>query len=396
MVCTTRQSEAKADIVATIMRAPTHPLTSVMNDKSRAFWLLQSGGWLAYALLRLLSGPAFSVGNKSFMVVTLIATATGFCLTLILASLFRRIIDRGGASQWAIAGSLVVLAASIFATLEIWGLVTFIDRGWRPSMWDYTTIAFFDLFVLTSWSGLYFGINYYLMAEDQHKRLLAMTAQAHAAQLKMLRYQINPHFLFNTLNSISTLVLAKETDRANAMLERLAAFLRATLAGEPTNTVPLAQELKTLELYLDIERLRFEQRLRVVFDIEPECQRLELPALLLQPLVENAIKYAVASQEEGATITISAHNVQQGVELVIADTGPGFTPGKRLLDGVGLANTRERLQQMFGAEGSFAIIPNMPKGTRVVLTIPQADMDGSMILSPIAPPLPLYFKEAAE
>ena len=143
----------------------------------------------------------------------------------------------------------------------------------------------------------------------------------------MLRYQLNPHFLFNTLNSISTLVLLKQTERANAMLSRLSSFLRYTLANEPTARVPLAQEVETLKLYLEIERMRFEDRLRPSFDIDPRVTRARLPSLLLQPLVENAIKYAVTPQEEGAEIKISAQQVGNRVQITVSDTGPGLQEG---------------------------------------------------------------------
>ena len=122
----------------------------------------------------------------------------------------------------------------------------------------------------------------------------------------MLRYQLNPHFLFNTLNSISTLVLLKQTERANAMLARLSSFLRYTLVNEPTAKVTLAQEVETLKLYLEIEKMRFEDRLRPHFRIESETIGARLPSLLLQPLIENAIKYAVTPSENGADIWITA------------------------------------------------------------------------------------------
>src|SRR3954471_23913054 len=108
------------------------------------------------------------------------------------------------------------------------------------------------------------------------------------------------HFLFNTLNSISTLVLLKQTERANAMLSRLSSFLRYTLVSEPEGEMTVAQEVETLKLYLDIEKMRFEERLRAIFEIDPGVSQASMPSLLLQPLVENAIKYAVTPQEEGA------------------------------------------------------------------------------------------------
>jgi LytS/YehU family sensor histidine kinase len=200
----------------------------------------------------------------------------------------------------------------------------------------------------------------------------------------MLRYQLNPHFLFNTLNSISTLVLLKQTEPANAMLTRLSSFLRYTLTNTPTGRVTVTQEVATLKLYLDIERMRFEERLRTTFRIDPACEGGLLPSLLLQPLVENAIKYAVTPQESGAEITITAGIAGQNLRIVVADTGPGmqngasdnrvsgvsFDGGEPVSTGVGLANIRERLAQAYGAgarfetyeppEGGFAVCIELP------------------------------------
>jgi LytS/YehU family sensor histidine kinase len=133
--------------------------------------------------------------------------------------------------------------------------------------------AFAYFTILAAWSALYYAINFYLIVEEQIDQLVKLDVQATSAQLAMLRYQLNPHFLFNTLNSISTLVLLKQTERANMMLSRLSSFLRYTLANEPTAQVTLAQEVETLKLYLEIEKMRFEDRLRTHFDIDPTMRR---------------------------------------------------------------------------------------------------------------------------
>src|SRR3546814_4952850 len=135
----------------------------------------------------------------------------------------------------------------------------------------------------------------------------------------MLRYKLNSHFLLITRNSISILVLLKQSGPANAMRSRRSAFLRYTLANEPTAQVTLAQEIETLKLYLDIEKMRFEDRLRPHFHIDPAVARARLPSLLLQPLVENAIKYAVTPQEEGADITLSAQLAGENVRITVSD-----------------------------------------------------------------------------
>jgi LytS/YehU family sensor histidine kinase len=193
----------------------------------------------------------------------------------------------------------------------------------------------------------------------------------------MLRYQLNPHFLFNTLNSISTLVLLKETQRANAMLSRLSSFLRYTLANEPEGTVSLTQEVETLKLYLDIEKMRFEDRLRASFEIDPAAAEARLPSLLLQPLVENAIKYAVTPLEEGADINVTARltgmELDRRLIITVTDTGPGLTDGvtrPTYSTGVGLANIRDRLAQAYGTDQRFEVQTDRAEGFGVVIDIP--------------------------
>jgi two-component system, LytTR family, sensor kinase len=200
-----------------------------------------------------------------------------------------------------------------------------------------------------------------------------LEGQASSAQLAMLRYQLNPHFLFNTLNSISTLVLLKQTERANAMLSRLSSFLRYTLVYEPTAQVTLAQEVETLKLYLDIEKMRFEERLRTSFDIDPAAAGVRLPSLLLQPLVENAVKYAVTPQEDGADISLEARLIGDRVRIVVSDSGQGLNgnlSSTTSSTGVGLANIRDRLAQAYGdqqmmeygskPDGGFAVTIELP------------------------------------
>ena len=189
----------------------------------------------------------------------------------------------------------------------------------------------------------------------------------------MLRYQLNPHFLFNTLNSISTLVLLKQTESANAMLSRLSSFLRHSLVNEMASQVTLSEEVETLKLYLGIEKMRFEERLRSSFDIDPAVKDALLPSLLLQPLVENAVKYAVTPQEEGADITVSAVLDGDMVRITVADTGPGQSApvAKNFQStGVGLGNIQERLNQAYGEAHEFKIISGAQEGLTVVIALP--------------------------
>ncbi len=223
------------------------------------------------------------------------------------------------------------------------------------------------------WSGLYFGIKYYQMLQDESAKVLRASAMAHEAQLKMLRYQLNPHFLFNTLNAISTLILESETRTANLMVNRLSNFLRYSLDSDPMQKVTLAQEVIALKLYLEIEQVRFEDRLQLDFEIEPAAEKALIPSLILQPLVENAIKYAIAQSEEGGTIRLNARVFAGEVRPEVADDGPGIADPhhpQSTSGGVGLTNTRDRLREMYGDDHNFALENLSPGGLKVCIRIP--------------------------
>jgi sensor histidine kinase YesM len=346
------------------------------SDKNRAFWVLQTIGWAGYLILRSLTGVANSMGAM-FVVHTLLLTATGYSVTLLMASLYRRLIVMR--ALWTVLISLgtVILASAAFSFIETWSYSTFVRPDARPVGIEFFGAIIFAFSVLAAWSALYYGINYYLLLEEEIDQRARLESQASSAQLAMLRYQLNPHFLFNTLNSISTLVLLKQTERANAMLARLSSFLRYTLANEPTAQVTLAQEVETLKLYLEIEKMRFEDRLRPHFRIEAETIGARLPSLLLQPVVENAIKYAVTPSEDGADIWITARREGQAVRIEVADSGPGGGAGLVSVHstGVGLANIQDRLAQAYGPAHGFTTRSNERGGYSVIIEIPVDSAD---------------------
>ncbi|MEO5493055.1 MAG: histidine kinase [Sphingomonas sp.] len=334
------------------------------EERSKAFWRLQGVGWAGYVLLRSVS--IFSVANTlalQVFVQILLQAIVGYCVTVLLSTLYAYYRQMPRLREILLTVLTLGAATLLVATINAWALSFQPVNGASGAMASpgvtlksIVSQLFLTFTVLGGWTALYFGINFYLIVEDQNDQLERLGTQASAAQLAMLRYQLNPHFLFNTLNSISTLVLLKETERANAMLSRLADFLRFTLIYEPTAHVTVAQEVQTLKLYLEIEKMRFESRLRPVFDIDPRAERARLPSLLLQPLVENAIKYAVTPSEEGAEIAVSARLVGERVRIAVSDTGPGLIENKlgpSLSTGVGLANIRDRLVQAYGPDHRF-------------------------------------------
>ncbi len=367
--------------------------TPFFANKNKAFWRLQVVGWAGAMLLRAMSSLA-NAQPLSFLVLVLIATITGFSISLILSVIFRQLITRRPLVTWGVTALILPFAVGLYAFIDAWVIGLYRPDTEASFAQLFIGVFYLDLTLLGAWSALYYAINFYLQIEEQNDQLIRLENQATSAQLAMLRYQLNPHFLFNTLNSISTLVLLKQTEPANAMLSRLSSFLRYTLINEPTGRVTVAQEVETLKLYLDIERMRFEERLRTTFRIDPASEVALLPSLLLQPLVENAIKYAVSPSESGAEITIITQLVGQNLRITVSDTGPGlqsqssdnrlsgvtFDGGEQVSTGVGLANIRDRLAQAYGEQHRFETVDPPEGGFAVVIEIPFERRE------PVSPP----------
>ncbi len=348
-------------------------------NKNRAFWNLQTAGWAGAMLLRVIPG-VFNGQGFAFLATIVTNTIIGYSISLVISVIFQTLINRRPIITWSISLAALIIATVIYATLDAWIVSLFRQDSETPFTVLLLGVFFFDLMLLGAWSALYFAINYFLQVEEKADQLMRMENQATSAQLAMLRYQLNPHFLFNTLNSISTLVLLKETEPANAMLSRLSSFLRYTLVNEPSGRVTVAQEVETLKLYLDIEKMRFEERLRPVFDIDPQTSDAMLPSLLLQPLVENSIKYAVTPLEEGADIVVKTRLVGERLRITVSDTGPGLqdNDAQRKMrqmavksTGVGLTNIRDRLAQAYGDDHRFEIRSKQDiSGFAVLIDIP--------------------------
>ncbi|MXO51846.1 sensor histidine kinase [Erythrobacter gaetbuli] len=358
--------------------------TPFFENKNQAFWNLQLMGWGGSALLRAMS--AFANGQElQFFFVILIATITGFSISLILSVIYNHLIKQKPLLTWGGTAVVLTVAVGLYAFIDSWVLDLTRPTGETGFVRLFIGIYFFDLTLLGAWSALYYAINFFLQVEEQSDRLERLEAQATSAQLAMLRYQLNPHFLFNTLNSISTLVLLKQTEPANAMLTRLSSFLRHTLVTQPGGKVTVAQEVETLQLYLSIERMRFEDRLRTDFRVEERAAKAQIPSMLLQPLIENAIKYGVSPLEEGAQISLLAQIVGPRLRITVSDTGPGVdvsgvaddlpavmaTHKRRDSTGVGLANIRDRLAQAYGDDHRFEIRSPESGGFTVLIEIPH-------------------------
>ena len=340
--------------------------------RQQAFWLLHLAGWSAYFA----QGCLYAVAHgkpSGYWVVPATAATMGALVTLGLRFGLRSYWNLPPRRLLALMIPLVLAssAAIDFVTRE--ALVDFCETCRPATRLEFVAYSLGYIYVVLAWVGAYMGIKYYRQLQGETERALAARSMAHQAQLKMLRYQLNPHFLFNTLNAISTLILDRDNATANRMVQGLSSFLRHSLDNDPMQRVTLRQELDALTLYLDIEKIRFAERLRIETAIDEDCWRALLPSLLLQPLVENAIKYAVAKQVAGGLLRIEAERDGEQLVLRVIDDGPGCSaiegdqlpPGK----GVGLRNTRERLHVLYGDTGGFSV-RNRERGIEVALRLP--------------------------
>jgi len=346
-------------------------LDDVRRNRNLLFWGLHTLGWSAYLITQYM-GALLYEKPASYIKVVLAAAASGFVLSAPLRYVYRWL--------WS-QRPLVIIPAVLFSAWIIaltWRVVINLSYGYFVGDWmenepwySYFSGALSSTYLLICWSGLYFGIKYYETLQREREEALKASALAQEAQVKMLRYQLNPHFLFNTLNAISTLVLDGQGKVANQAIGRLSEFLRYTLDQDPMKKVTLRQEMEALNLYLGIEQLRFGDRLRLEYEIDEAAYPGLVPSLILQPLVENSLKYAIAPREEGGRLRIIAQLDGANLKLAVADDGPGLPVGVELGEGrgVGFRNTRERLAALYGDHQTLAVRFARP-GLRLEITLP--------------------------
>jgi len=234
----------------------------------------------------------------------------------------------------------------------------------------------FHLNLATFWAILGIGsaFRYYRQFRERELQTSLLEARLAEARLQVLQMQLQPHFLFNTLHTISAFVQEGEPEIADRMIARLGELLRLVLDTAHTQEVSLRQELEFLQRYLDIQQLRFQERLRIRMDVSDEALDGRIPSLLLQPLVENAIRHGISSRSEGGTVTVRAARVRSELQVGVRDDGVGLGPvGVRGENGVGLANTRARLEQLYGARHRFAVDSTPDGGVQVSIAIPWID-----------------------
>ena len=349
------------------------------------FWVLQLIGWFGLCLISFLSLTLwYNQQSFAYIAHTLLQSVLGILVAWPLRPLFHYFWDK---KLWS---RLIASVAGVLACSLVWTMLritTFMAMTGEQGLWnDFGGWLFGSIMIFSCWAAFYYGAKFYQLLQSEHATLLRIAAEnkeqqlrrsqaeaiAHEAQLKMLRYQLNPHFLFNTLNAIAALIATKEMPRATAMIVQLSDFLRYSLDNDPVRRVTLKEEMDALKLYLNIEQTRFAERLQLEFAIDPASEGVRIPSLILQPLVENAIKYAIAPMEEGGKISVVSALDKDYVQIEMLDTGPGIQAEGAPLEGVGigLKNTVDRLHEFYGDNYTFNLESGASGGLKIFMRLP--------------------------
>ncbi|AEP31331.1 sensor histidine kinase [Glaciecola nitratireducens FR1064] len=279
----------------------------------------------------------------------------------------------------------------VFVVAFLWTIFRMQALSWltpADQVWgEFGGWFFASIFIFLCWTGLFHGIRYFELLQSEHSIMLnaeAATRKEHIkrieaqsvardAKLKMLRYQLNPHFLCNTLNAINSLIEIEESEKAQIMTVQLSQFLRHSLDNNPDTMITLREEISALNLYLEIEKTRFAERLQLDFKVDDEAQNALVPSLLLQPIIENSMKHAISKNEKGGIIEIRAGINQDRLIIEISDSGADQESKKTQTEhetGIGLENTEQRLSVLYEndyqintmrrAEGGRSTCINMP------------------------------------
>ena len=363
--------------------------SQTVSDSDRLFWLLNAGGWVSLSVVTYVSlSLPYDQLQFAYIAHNVLQSVLGFLLSIPLRQAFKATWNWAATTRVTIAIALILVVATVWAAMRLQLLIVIAGEA---DLWDdFGGFLFPSLFVFLAWVSLYHLVKYAQLLQSERESTLVLEAgrrqeafklvsaesAAREAQLKLLRYQLNPHFLFNTLNSIASLVSARRSDDAQSMIGELSTFLRFSLESDRNVTLPLRDEIEALDLYLRIEQVRFSDRLVVEQDIDPRALAEQVPSLLLQPLVENAIKHAIGRAEEGGRILITAKLHDTELVITVEDSGSGTDEEQPQLDqlfdspGFGLRSTAERLENLYGDAFSFNAGQSRLGGLKLALHLP--------------------------
>ena len=330
-----------------------------------AFWTMQ------FALLSIYRLTEPSSDGLSSLAPRFVVTLFGIGVSLAIVAIQSRLIHQTFVRRVVATVLLALAGCSLHSLINH---LIFYAFGLLKTPPNATLVEV--VFSLASWFWYYVSLSAIILAlsfsigqRAQERQLAELRMVAHAAQIRALRYQINPHFLFNTLNSIAALIARKQNIKAELMVENLSEFLRAGLALDPYDDITLTQEIELQSHYLAIENVRFPERLAIHISIPPELREARLPSMLIQPLVENAIKYAVARSSKLVTISITAKRRNDWLDLSVVDSG-GDGPIVGQGHGIGISNIEARLRGRYGEKFEFSAKPVDGGGFAAHLSIP--------------------------
>ena len=346
------------------------------NLRFLRFWPLQLAGWGVYIGVNVICSLPWwrRVDYDAFRGAFILGSfLTSFPMYWLCHQLWKHRVRLRNVAIVCIVASFPLGLLSSAAAFKS---AVFFSAARPPFHWiDVITATPGGWYVLIAWTSFYFGIKHYLALEEKHRQLIATELLAQEAQLRALRFQLQPHFLFNTLNAISTLVLKDQPHAATEMIGKLAHLLRSTLDAPDLHTIPLSDELAVTEEYLAIEEVRFGARLNVHWDIDQTLVDTIVPRLILQPLVENAVRHGIARRPEGGFILVKMSRDGEHLAILIENEPPEeaaavLLDGVSRAGGIGLDNVRKRLQQTYGKEGSMHTTTNVRGNYEVFLRVP--------------------------
>lgn len=330
-----------------------------LSNHFPSFWKIQLTGWIVYfvAIYITFLTVAQPANFLNLFFLKGFRALTGFFLTSVfLRPIYRRFGNRLSIG-WLVLLVMIcatVLGAAWTAIESVYVYLTNAAFNTNNYLARSPRIALDYAMTLTAWSSLYLGVKNWRSWQEERENALQSSALADKAQLEMLRYQLNPHFLFNALNSIRASV-DEDSQRAKQMITQLSEFLRYSLLHESAKKIPLRDEIEAVRNYLAIEKIRFEEKLSVEFDVESAAEDFRVPGFLLNPLVENAIKHGLRTNAKPLEIKISAKVFEDKLLLEVANSGKLQNGASANGNGIGLKNVRERLEKLFGDDGKFDI-----------------------------------------
>jgi two-component system, LytTR family, sensor kinase len=346
------------------------------------------GFWLFYALIVTLRASVMDFPLQDELAMRRIFVIVAGMLITVGVWQALRLADTRPLTQRIVLAAIVCLpaahliAVTNYYVFNVYDQASLLDvtemraqAGAKPTFWvEIIEVSISRYFFLIAWSALYLALSFAHTVRMAERRAATFERAAQLSELRALRYQLNPHFLFNTLNSLSALVMAGRRDEAESMILNLATFYRSSLTSDPSGDVPLADEIAVQRLYLDIEAVRFPDRLSVKIDVPPELENAAVPGLILQPLVENAIKHGVARSTQTVAISLTAKAESGQLILSVGDNAPTRARGESGT-GIGQANVKDRLMARYGSRASVEASPQAQGGYVAKLSFPLEAYD---------------------